>query len=573
VKNEYDYRTRTITWQITVNRNGLLMTNAVLTDSIPAGMEFLPGTFSVDPAIPGEAEGALSYTVHEADNITDKDSFAYAFPNTIDQTYTVTFDTRLKEAFLLTQENKTFRNEASLKCDEMPASIAAAVSRTVENPIVTKAGNYISGADYIEWEVLINANRLTLHEVSLTDDLQAGLLLDTDTIKLYRMEQQADGTHTKVGGALPPEFYNIVYDAVSNRFIFNFNETISDAYQLEFVTDVLLNSMTVNNAIRFTGTGVNADSASDMMVISVSNQGAGGGGSSGSITIRKLDAADPSRPLSGARFALLDINGNPIPGREAVTDASGSAVFSGLLFKTYYIKETEPPAGYLLNNTAQKFRLKSGSESFFYTAENEKALGSISFSKTTTDGAPLSGGEFTLTGLDYAGSAVSLTASAVNGTVTFFDVPLGLDYTIRETKAPYGYSRTDLELKASVTYNEDKTDVITSVTPETLQNRKLPGKSFGSIEITKTNAGGELLSGAEFSLYNSNGNFVAKAVSGPDGKAVFANVPLGRYTVKETQAPPMYKLNGNAIEVNLNAVAVLRYNFDCPNRTISSYFF
>jgi uncharacterized surface anchored protein len=207
----------------------------------------------------------------------------------------------------------------------------------------------------------------------------------------------------------------------------------------------------------------------------------------------------------------------------------------------------------------QKFRLKTDNETFFYTAENLRAAGAVSFTKTTAGGSPLGGGTFTLTGLDYAGNAVSRTASSVNGTVTFSDIPLGDDYTIRETRAPSGYYRSGLELKASVSYNAEKTGVVTSVTPDTMQNRKLPGR--GNIEIMKANSAGEPLAGAEFTLFDGSGNVVAVAVSGPDGKAVFANIPLGSYTVKETKAPAMYKLNEKAIEVDLDKEnTVLRFN-------------
>jgi uncharacterized surface anchored protein len=238
-------------------------------------------------------------------------------------------------------------------------------------------------------------------------------------------------------------------------------------------------------------------------------------------------------------------------------------VFDKLLFKTYYVKETEPPKGYLLSSAVKKFRLRTGSMELTdpsYTAENEKALGIISFSKTTVDGRPITGGRFTLTGLDYAGSAVTLTASAINGTVTFFDVPLGDNYTVRETTAPSGYYRSNEELTASVTYNEDKTGVISAVSPDSMTNKKLPGRNYGDIEIFKANAMGEPLAGAEFTLYDGSGNAVSTAISGPDGRAVFANIPLGKYTVRETKAPAMYKLNKNAIEVNLDKpAAVLNY--------------
>ena len=72
----------------------------------------------------------------------------------------------------------------------------------------------------------------------------------------------------------------------------------------------------------------------------------------------------------------------------------------------------------------------------------------------------ISGGTFTLTGIDYAGNDVMLISTSIGGTVTFTEVPLGDDYTIKEKTAPSGYRINQLEIKASVVYGEDKTTVV-----------------------------------------------------------------------------------------------------------------
>ncbi|MDD4716322.1 MAG: SpaA isopeptide-forming pilin-related protein, partial [Oscillospiraceae bacterium] len=368
---------------------------------------------------------------------------------------------------------------------------------------------------------------------------------------------QSDGTLVKEATPLSSDLYRVTYDTDSssstyNQFVFSFTSQIADAYQLEFTTDILVKNMTVKNSISFQGQGIDATAKSDEKVIQVSDTGAGGGGSTGSISIHKADAADPSISLSGAKFILLNINQDPIAGKEVTTDASGNASFDQLLYKTYYLKETEPPAGYLLNTTLQKFRLKTGASTFNYTFENEKALGTISFTKTDLSGTPLNGGEFTLTGNDYAGNPVSMTAQSVSGTVTFYNVPLGSNYTIKETKAPAGYYKSSTELQASVAYNTDKTAVTTVISAATLQNTPIPGVSFGSVEITKTDESGQKLQGAVFTLYTANGQPVATAVSNASGVASFNQVAVGEYILKETSAPEGYELNPQSINISMN---------------------
>ena len=52
---DYDHTTKLVSWQIVVNRNDVPLVGAVLSDTIPAGMTFLPATFSISPRCGGNA--------------------------------------------------------------------------------------------------------------------------------------------------------------------------------------------------------------------------------------------------------------------------------------------------------------------------------------------------------------------------------------------------------------------------------------------------------------------------------------------------------------------------------------
>ena len=70
----------------------------------------------------------------------------------------------------------------------------------------------------------------------------------------------------------------------------------------------------------------------------------------------------------------------------------------------------------------------------------------------------------------------------------------------------------------------------------------------GSIEILKVDStNNKPLSGAGFTLYNSDGEVVQKLTTGTDGKATFKEVSYGKYTVKETKAPAYYALDNTPI--------------------------
>ena len=63
----------------------------------------------------------------------------------------------------------------------------------------------------------------------------------------------------------------------------------------------------------------------------------------------------------------------------------------------------------------------------------------------------------------------------------------------------------------------------------------------GTLEFTKVNAGKQLLSGAEFTLEVSNGDWKETATSSDDGQISFTNIPSGHtYTLTETEAPEGY---------------------------------
>lgn len=296
----------------------------------------------------------------------------------------------------------------------------------------------------------------------------------------------------------------------------------------------------------------------------------------GSVSFTKTDVA--GTVISGGSFTLsgTDYLGNPVNKTEAAV--GGTVTFSDISIGSYNITEAIQPDGYLmpvvpliLNAEVKYNATNTGLVTEIRNTElgtpivtsylNEKALGSFSFQKTDSyDNSPLSGGTFTLTGNDYAGNPVTKTASSVGGTVTFIDVPLGDDYTIKETTAPSGFKLSTVEIKATVKYNADKTDVETTIDTATLSNDRAPKSTYAKVSILKKDNEGKKIEGAEFALYSSSGNKLMTAVSGADGIALFDHVLKGTgYTIKETKAPVGYELSKEIISFDVNSSVVLTY--------------
>jgi uncharacterized repeat protein (TIGR01451 family) len=87
-------------------------------------------------------------------------------------------------------------------------------------------------------------------------------------------------------------------------------------------------------------------------------------------------------------------------------------------------------------------------------------------------------------------------------------------------------------------------------------------KSGDSNEVNGLEAGSPL-SGAVFEVYNyKSGNLVDRFVSGTDGRAISKPLPLGRYTVKEVQAPMWYKISAETLDIELEfATQIIKRDF------------
>ncbi len=524
VQSGYDHTTKRVTWQIVVNRNDIPLTGATLTDTIPAGMTFLPETFSIS-GVTGAADDALSYTVNAPDDITSNDSFTYSFPAGFNETATITYQTQVKEDMLLTQGSKNFSNVARLTADGLDASSTAVAS--MSNTMVYKSMDYITGADYALWKVVINGEGVAMTNISVSDVLQAGLQLDLDSVTVYPMTLTADGTLTKVSTPISKDLFTVSYNATTRELVFGMPGTINSPYQLEFITDIMTSPLAISNTVTLSGSSYTATSIVNNVTINVGETGLGGSGVQGSITVEKVGESE--EPLSGAVFTLYNNRGEMVAQDE--TDETGSVTFGGLPIRSYVLEETTAPEGYVRSEETVRFRMDTDVPNVFYDFANGKIRADVIVLKTGTDDVPLSGAEFTV--YDADGHAVDVKTTGEDGKATFEDLEYG-DYTIVETKVPEGYLRDAESTPVSVTTTDDVNVTIT--------NTLIRADAI----VHKTDRYGTPLAGAEFSLYDSDNHLIDTKTTGADGIAAFENLPYGAYTVVETKAPAGYVRTENA---------------------------
>lgn len=94
-------------------------------------------------------------------------------------------------------------------------------------------------------------------------------------------------------------------------------------------------------------------------------------------------------------------------------------------------------------------------------------------------------------------------------------------------------------------------------------------EQFGTMSFVKSNYEGDMLSGAEFTLYRDEActKKSAQAVSGADGQVVFQTLKYGTYYLKETKAPDGYAADGRTFTCVVTAEGT---SITAPDGTIFS---
>lgn len=557
--SNYNHVTRELSWKIVVNKNKMTLPGAVVTDTIPAGQDFVNASLQIKDSAGNdvtETAGTWGYAPKDSNDNTKGGTLTYTFPDSITDQYTITYKTKVTDLSVFQSNGPVkFTNHASLHTTLGTADQTADAEINVNNTVIGKQGTYSNTTNYIDWNITLNSNALNLTEGTLTDQLNSVLELDTGSVHLFRQTLNADGTLTKGAEITPLDASNIAYDRSSNTFTFTLNGSSNNIFAqaenqkipllLTFRTYITAypSGGSVANTASFSGAGTNETQTGSSTISSISSSAitSGATGTTGSLTVTKVDPKNGNKKLSGASFQLYDKYGNAVKTSEVTTGTDGTALFDKLRFGDYTLKELNPPVGYKPNDQTYPITIDGGdNKSASRTIENEQILVPIQVKKTDADGNPLAGAVFTL--YDSTKNAIQTSpATGTDGLTGFKNIPFGT-YTIRETTAPDGYLLSNTVKTVTV-------DNSTYLVPPALSADFTDDKA-GTITVTKTDADtGETLAGAVFQLLDAGKNPVSDpritnpaAATGADGVAVFSNLPYGTYYVKELTAPSHYEL-------------------------------
>ena len=251
----------------------------------------------------------------------------------------------------------------------------------------------------------------------------------------------------------------------------------------------------------------------------------------GDLEITKVDVADGNNKLVGAEFTIYNEQGEEVV--KGKTNEQGIAKFEKLPYGKYTYKETFAPEGYVLNEETFSFEIKENGEIIKHVVQNKKIEGGLEITKVdVADGNnKLVGAEFTI--YNEQGEEVVKGKTNEQGIAKFEKLPYG-KYTYKETFAPEGYVLNEETFSFEIKENGE-------IIKHVVQNKKIEG----GLEITKVDVadGNNKLVGAEFTIYNEQGEEVVKGKTNEQGIAKFEKLPYGKYTYKETLAPEGYVLN------------------------------
>lgn len=253
------------------------------------------------------------------------------------------------------------------------------------------------------------------------------------------------------------------------------------------------------------------------------------------LRLLKIDS-ETRDPLEGAVFKLYDHDRLEIG--TYTTNNLGEIFVQGLPSGTYYLQEQKAPAGYVLDNTVREIELVGGKTT---TVEwKNTALGTLRIIKVDADtGKPLYGATFLL--YDSRDNLLGEYTTDQNGLIVFGTSLQAGKYKLKEIKAPEGYVLD--ETVRTITVKSGTTTEIEIENELQVGNIQIVKVSNGKNEVTGDKKG-DGLSGAVFEIYDEDLNLVDKIETDGRGIATSDDLPLGKYIIKEVEAPRYYFTDG-----------------------------
>jgi len=223
---------RFIDWEVWVNKAGKNLTNATITDIPVGGHAVVAGSVNIEAyevGLNGVSSTPKSPLVLENGNFNDQGAILSGR-----DAYRITYKTEVTLPLEDQEGLRTFSNSVTLTDPTTPsnndtdsASAFTTYGKALEKEL-TSGNTYTSS-----WEIRYNYNQAAIEQEDawLEDTLPTGHVIDTSTIRVYKVSVDASGnasSEIEVTGS----GYSI--SNVTNGFILQFENGITDAYRVTY---------------------------------------------------------------------------------------------------------------------------------------------------------------------------------------------------------------------------------------------------------------------------------------------------------------------------------------------------
>ncbi|MEI6100222.1 MAG: SpaA isopeptide-forming pilin-related protein, partial [Eubacteriales bacterium] len=577
VGSAYNPATHEITWQVTINTNHITIENAVVSDPIMPGQEYVNGSATIDN---GGDVNAFSYTPADAGDTAKTGTLKYAFASTITNVYVLTFKTAVTDPTIYAGNtpNTYYNNTAYF--DGMVGGSSVPTSESTDSAIVfsqvinKSSGDYDHQTHELTWYITVNDNGMPLDGTVVSDVIPAG-------------QEYVENSAEIDGGANVSSF---AYNSSSKTLTYTFTGTINKAYNLAFktkVTDPLFfqtngdkvfqNTASITDTLVPGGVTSTGSKTIENMVISKGYTYTPGNKyidwtvdvNTNNLTListkltdqlqEGLDLDTTSVKLFrenintdgtvtvGAQIALTDANVEYFNATRTFnftipTPATGAYL---LTFRTDVTDKSKPFTNTVRFDGTGLTQTNSTSDVVVSWADSGSTgtgeVGSIKVYKVDKNDQTkfLPNTVFVLK--DKYGNVIDQQTTDANGSALFERLRFDVNYTVEELTPPPGYALDSEPYTFQISGTASNKNITQTFADS-------PG--VGNIQFTKTD-GTNPLKDAGFTLYDTANNPVTTASSDVNGVVLFQNIPLGDYTIKETTPPAGFTLSSAVLTVSL----------------------
>ena len=238
-----------------------------------------------------------------------------------------------------------------------------------------------------------------------------------------------------------------------------------------------------------------------------------------------------------------------------ITDNKGKVVIENLKVGKYYIVETDPVEGYVLNEEKVYFEIKDNGEVVKAEMTNKKITSTLKITKFDEEEKLLSGVKFGIYDLEN-----NLIKEVVSNEEGYIEIEL-----------EYGkYYFKEISTLDNYVLNEEKHYFEVKTDGEIIAEKVVNEFIKGTLEFTKTDlVSGEVIPNVKLEIYTENDELIFSGLTDDKGKIIIEELKVGKYYIVETDPVEGYVLNEEKVyfEIKENGEVV---KAEMTNKKITS---